>query len=431
MKNKPLNIMYLHAHDAGRMVQSYGHAISTPNVQQLAERGILFRQAFSVAPSCSPSRAGLVTGRWPHCNGMFGLAHKGGWVLNDYGQHIARYLSSHGYETALAGTQHVTNPATAGLSVLGYQHLFNKEIAWRDVEPAQAAAEFLEGERDRPFFLSVGFSMPHRLGKDGRTFSERYPTEPEGIDDRYCQPMPHMPDNRITRREMANFKMGVEVLDEAFGIVLDALERSGRTEDTLVICTTDHGPGCPDMKCTLTDRGTGVMLILAGPEPFGGGKVVDALVSQIDLYPTLCDIVGIPHPEWLQGTSMIPLLSGKTKSIHKAIFTEQNYHGAYRPMRAVRTKRYKLIRRYPGEQVVGVDGGPVDAMFREYGWTEQTQPQEELHDLVFDPHESRNLIADPAYAEVTTEMQLCLDTWLSETDDPIVRDAVPKPPMKL
>jgi arylsulfatase A-like enzyme len=72
-----LNILYLHTHDAGRYVQPYGYAIPAPNVQKLAERGVLFRQAFNVAPTCSPSRSGLVTGRWPHCNGMFGLTGQG------------------------------------------------------------------------------------------------------------------------------------------------------------------------------------------------------------------------------------------------------------------------------------------------------------------------------------------------------------------
>mgnify|MGYP001029060360 CR=1 FL=1 len=101
---KPLNIVYLHAHDLGRYCWPYGYAIPAPNVQKLAESGVVFRQAFCATPTCSASRSALVTGRWPHCNGMFGLASESwGYTLNDYSQHLARFLSRHGYETALSG----------------------------------------------------------------------------------------------------------------------------------------------------------------------------------------------------------------------------------------------------------------------------------------------------------------------------------------
>jgi N-sulfoglucosamine sulfohydrolase len=429
-KTQRLNILYLHTHDLGRYVQPYGYAIPAPNTQKLAERGVLFRQAFNVAPTCSPSRAGLVTGRWPHCNGMFGLTNQG-WSLSDYNQHIARFLSQNGYETALAGAQHVI--VRERMHELGYQHLLTgpKDKGGTGMPAAEAAAWFFEQKRDRPFFLSVGFGEPHRYNPgDRKTFSSRYPTEPEDIDDRYCQSMSHLPDNPIPRREMANFKMGVEVMDEHFGKVLDGLERSGLADSMLVICTTDHGPGCPDMKCTLTDRGTGVMLILAGPDVFSGGRVTDAMVSHIDIYPTICELIGVERPDWLQGESMMPLLRGEKAAIHDCIFTEHNYHGQFRPTRAARTERYKYIRRFKTDVGVGVDGGPVDAMLRSYGWAERPLPEEELHDLIFDPHETANVINDPAYAEVAAEMRGRLQKWMAETGDPAVPDAVPKPPLQ-
>lgn len=430
-KTQRPNILYLHTHDAGRYVQPYGYAIPAPNVQKLAERGVLFRQAFNVAPTCSPSRAGLVTGRWPHCNGMFGLTGQG-WFLNDYNQHIAKFLSQNGYETVLAGAQHVAKePRVVGVDELGYQRVLTgpKETGGTSMSAEDRAARFLEQEHDRPFFLSVGFGEPHRHNPgDRKTFSSRFPTEPEDVDDRYCQPMPHMLDNPITRREMANFKMGVEVMDERFGKVLDALEQNGLVDSTLVICTTDHGPGCPDMKCTLTDRGTGVMLILAGPGVFSGGSAVDAMVSHLDIYPTICELMGVERPDWLQGESMMPLLSGEKSAIHDCIFTEHNYHGEFRPTRAVRTERYKYIRRFKTDVGVGVDGGPVDKMLRSYGWAERPLPEAELHDLIFDPHEAANVIDDPAYTEVAAEMRGRLQAWLEETGDPVLDDAVPKPP---
>ena len=171
-----LNILYLHTHDAGRYVEPYGHAIPSPNVQKLAERGVLFRQAFNVAPTCSPSRSGLVTGRWTHCNGMFGLTGQG-WSLNDYSQHIARFLSKNGYETALAGAQHVAKePRDVGVDKLGYERILtrSKEKGGTGMAAEDAARWFLEQKHDRPFFLTVGFGEPHRYNPgdpDHRVFN--------------------------------------------------------------------------------------------------------------------------------------------------------------------------------------------------------------------------------------------------------------------
>src|SRR5205823_10091337 len=101
----PPNIVYIHSHDSGRYLQPYGHAVPTPNLQRLATEGVLFRQAFSVAPTCSPSRASLLTGQCPHRNGMLGLAHRG-FALNDYRKHIIHTLKRAGYRSVLVGLQH-------------------------------------------------------------------------------------------------------------------------------------------------------------------------------------------------------------------------------------------------------------------------------------------------------------------------------------
>src|SRR5215468_12267231 len=100
------NILYIHSHDTGRYLQPYGHAVPAPNLQRLANQGVLFRKAFNAAPTCSPSRASLLTGMCPHSNGMFGLAHRA-FVLNDYRQHILHTLRPAGYYSALFGVQHI------------------------------------------------------------------------------------------------------------------------------------------------------------------------------------------------------------------------------------------------------------------------------------------------------------------------------------
>src|SRR6202012_718781 len=142
----PPNIVYLHSHDTGRYVQPYGHQIPTPNIQRLADQGLLFRQAFCAAPTCSGSRACLLTGQWAHVNGMTGLAHRG-WKLRDYGRHIVHPLREVGYWSALVGEQHVS----AEPSVLGYDHVV--EIGTTRVHSiAPAALQLLRSRLPRPFF---------------------------------------------------------------------------------------------------------------------------------------------------------------------------------------------------------------------------------------------------------------------------------------
>src|SRR3954471_14923802 len=104
---KKPNILYLHSHDTGRFIQPYGHQVPTPNIQRLADQGLLFRQAFAAAPVCSGSRAALLTGAHAHANGMLGLAHRG-YRLTDYNQHLVHFLREHGYWSALIGESHVS-----------------------------------------------------------------------------------------------------------------------------------------------------------------------------------------------------------------------------------------------------------------------------------------------------------------------------------
>src|SRR2546421_4967903 len=115
---------------------------------------------------------------------------------------------------------------------------------------------------------------------------------------------------------MGAFKASAWDLDQGVGAVLEALEANGLAGNTLVLCTTDHGIAFPRMKGNLTDHGIGVMLILRGPGGFRGGKVCDSLVSHIDIFPTLCDLLQIEHPRWLQGVSLLPLVRDVRAEVH-------------------------------------------------------------------------------------------------------------------
>jgi len=415
-----MNVIYLHSHDTGRYVQPYGHAIPTPNIQRLAAEGVLFRQAFCANPTCSPSRACLLTGQWAHCCGMGGLVNRG-WTLPVPEHLIMHTLHQAGYTTAIAGFQHaVRDIADAGYSRLLYQE--NKD------QPTQErAAAFLAENHEAPFFLDVGFSETHRKGPG----FEIQPAGEPPTDPRFVRPPAPFPDTPETRQDMAAYIDAARTLDQKMGRVLQALEDSGHKENTLVICTTDHGIAFPNMKCHLTDHGTGVMLLMRGPNGFSGGQVIDALVSQIDLFPTVCDLAGIPAPAWLQGTSLVPLVQAQVEAIHQEIFAEVNYHCCYQPRRMVRTQRWKYIRRFDQRRY------PVlpdcdDSITKDYlvdqGWREQRLDPERLYDLVFDPHETCNLAANPNHQGILEDMRGRLQRWQRQTDDPILAGPFMPPP---
>src|SRR4051794_21176997 len=323
------NILYLHSHDTGRYVQPHGYAVDTPSIQRLAEEGVLFRQAFCAASTCSASRACLLTGQYAHTNGMLGLAHRG-WSLNDYSHHIVNVLRAAGYHSVLVGEQHVSKRP----DVIGYDRVV-KIGTTRAGDVAPVTIDLLRGSLEQPFFLSIGFFETHR---------EFF--KPHGNEENWVQPPPNLPDVPEVRQDMAAFNASARSLDGGVGMVLSALEQLGLADDTLVICTTDHGIAFPGAKTTLTDRGLGVFLIMRGPGGFGGGKVIDAMVSHIDVFPTICELVGIERPEFLQGESLLPLVRGERTSVREAIYAEGPYHAAYEPQRAVRTARWKYIRRF-------------------------------------------------------------------------------------
>ncbi len=407
------NILYLHSHDTGRYVQPYGHPVPTPNIQRLADQGVLFREAFCAAPTCSVSRACLLTGQYGHNNGMLGLAHRG-WSLNDYRQHIVHTLRKAGYYSVLIGEQHISKRP----DVIGYDKVV--KIDKTQVETVAPAAGEILGEPPRePFFLSVGFFETHRefLGPGSLR------------DTLYSLPPANLPDTPETRRDMAAYKASARSLDQGVGAVLDSLDSHGLADDTLIIFTTDHGLAFPGAKATLFDRGLGVMLILRGPGGFSGGKVIDALVSHIDVYPTVCELVGIEPPSFLQGVSLMPLIRRRTTTIRDEIFAEMTWHAAYEPQRAVRTERWKYIRRF-GERRTPVlpncDDSPSKDLLLRYGWAEREIAFEQLYDLVFDPNEAANLAADPAYAGPLAELRGRLDGWMRATDDPLLHgDPIP------
>lgn len=408
------NILYIHSHDTGRYIKPYGHNIPTPNLQKLAEEGTLFRRAFSAAPTCSPSRASLLTGEYPHNNGQFGLVNRG-FEINNTDKHIVNILNKEGYNSALIGMQHIRkDPET-----IGYDKVVKVESNnVSDVNPQ--ALEYIDNNVKEPYFLSIGYEETHRPFHENKNEDEI----------KYTNPPPILPDTLKTRKDMANYKESARILDQGIKQVINKLKEKDLHDNTIIIFTTDHGIAFPGMKCTLTDNGIGVSLIIKGPKGFNGGKVIDSMVSHLDIYPTICDLLNIDKPDWLQGKSIIPLIEDSKEKIRDKIYAEVNYHTAYEPMRAVRTDRWKYIKRFRNRTkpfLSNIDDSLSKGVLLKNDWNESYLPQEELYDLMLDPNEMNNLANNPSKKEVLEKMRNELKSWMKKTGDPLKRDEIPKP----
>jgi N-sulfoglucosamine sulfohydrolase len=413
--NRP-NILYLHSHDTGRYIQPYGYPVPTPNLQKLAEEGVLFKKYFTTHPTSSASRASLLTGMYPHNNGMIGLAHRG-FALKDPHTHLNFTLKKNGYHSVLSGIQHVIEVKNSNFyKEIGYdEFLGNPDVAHLK------AAEWLDKAPSNPFFLSVGFIETHR----------KYPRHKNDINPGHIIPPGPLPDVPEVREDMADFMESARILDEKMGTVLTALRRNGLEDNTLVICTTDHGIAFPAMKCNLYDEGTGIFMIMRGPGGFSGGKTINSLVSVIDIFPTICELLEIEKPAWLEGTSVMPLIREEKKEIREEIFSQVNYHAAYEPMRAFRTKRYKYICRFGDKKtpvLPNCDDGPGKQYWLDNGWKDLQLPEEELYDLVFDPNERNNLAGNPGKQEILGKMRASLDQIMKKTGDPLIKGFIVAPP---
>jgi len=432
-----VNVVYLHTHDTGRFIQPYGHAIPTPNLMALAREGALFRNCFDAAPTCSPSRAAMLTGMNAHASGMIGLAHRG-FSLRDPTTHLAQHLHSHGFETVLCGVQHeiaagqaaalgyertlsVSAPTTPGATEMAGAPGQAQRMMAQDLANAQAVADYLAGPHDRPFFVAFGMFCTHRP----------FPAPDADIDPCYVPVPSPLPDDPAIRLDMAGFITMARCADTCVEIVLEALAANGLADDTLVFFTTDHGIAFPKMKCHLYDAGIGVSLIVRYPGHGQPGQVIDALVSHLDIYPTVCEIAGVPAPPWLEGVSLVPLLDGTATQVRDEIFAEVTYHAAYEPMRCVRTPRWKYIRYFDDFELVvqpNIDDGYSKQLLLRQGLAEaRHDPAEMLFDLVFDPAERNNLAGRAEYAAVQADLAGRLERWMRETDDPLLRGYVPKP----
>lgn len=426
------NIVLLHCHDLGRHLNCYGiDSVESPNLDQLAAQGVLFERNFCTAPQCSPSRASIFTGRYPHSNGVMGLTHADfAWELHAGERHLGQILKAGGYATAGIGTIHETH---SGAQRCGLDDYVPSARATQMADAAIATLTRLAAQRDKPFYLQAGCIEPHRLqGADptadlGFVGAGLQPDSSRGV-----RVLPYLRDTPGARAEFAELQGAVRHMDAQMGRVLAAIGTLGLERNTLVIFTTDHGIAMPRAKCSLYEPGLQTAFILRWPSRRGwhGGMRHKALVSNIDCLPTILDAAGLPVPEQVQGRSLAPLLDGRAFEARDAIFGELTYHDYYDPRRSVRTETHKLI--------VNFSNAPA-FMDPSQSWRPRTDtvvppnralayhPSIELYDLVKDPWEQRDVAKDPANAGVLAALRSRLAKHMGETRDPLLSGAPPCP----
>ena len=421
------NILLMVSHDLGTHVGPYGwDSAATPELNALARQGMTAENHFVTSPGCSQSRSSLVTGRYPHSNGQFGLSHLG-WRLNRDEEILPAVLKAAGYRTALFGIWHLHEWTLAGFDCVSpdVSVVDSSPEGYAEVASARAA-QWLRHNADgeRPFYLHIGFWEAHRpfCGQSGDP--TRLP--PLSTDD--VQVPDYLPDNAATRLELAHLRQSVKAIDAGVGRVLEALADSGRAKDTVVIFTADHGLPFPRAKGTLYDPGIQVAFLARWPGEIPEGRRSDALTSNVDVMPTLLDLAGIEQSRRIQGQSIAKMLRNVPMVGRKAVFAEKTYHEHYDPIRCIRTQAEKYIVNFAPRPALVMPSDVYNSPTRqsmtqdELSWAHR--PPREYYDLETDPGELANLAGrDPRVAA----LQSSLDRWMCDTGDPLQHGPVPRP----
>ena len=414
---------------------SYPHAsvygdrtARTPHVDRLAREGVAFTHAFAAAPSCTPSRAALLTGQAVHRLGeganLWGSLPRAHAVYPDL-------LEQQGYLVGFAGKG--WGPGRF-------------EPGGRARNPAgpqfKSFDQFLDNRpQGRPFCFWFGSTDPHRPYADGSGSSLKRAAADVEIPD-------FLPDTPVVREDLLDYYYEVERFDRDLGAILDAIARIGELDNTVVIVTSDNGMPFPRAKATVYDGGVRVPLVIRWPGVAKAGFTVDALVSLADIAPTLLQGTGSSVPASMTGRALLPLLRGGSQPGRDYVFVERERHANVRrgdlsyPVRAVRSRDFLYVKnlrpdRWPAgdpEQYFAVgpfgdiDGGPTKALLLDrrsdpaiakyFELATGKRPADELYDLRRDPDQVVNVVAEPGYRQVRQRLGGVLDRWRRDTADP-------------
>lgn len=421
-RKKPLNILLITADDLGNHIGCYGDdTVATPNFDRLAAQGARFSRGYVTQASCSPSRASILTGLFPHQNGQMGLTNHN-YKVHPGTPNLPSLLKKSGYRTGILGKLHVEPADEFPFDVAAIDPAPTRDPDWVE----KHSREFFEGGAE-PFFLMFNFVDPHRPFKRHIFGSPQNP-----VDEKDVQPFPFAPvDTPKVRRDIADYYNGVARLDECLGRLMKSLSEAGQDESTLVIFVSDHGAPFARGKGTCYESSVRVPFIVRAPGA-KAGQSCDALVSTIDIVPTVLAAASTPAPAGLPGRALQSLLDDPKSDWRQSLLTEYTAHGRdyYFPRRAVCDARYKLIHNLaPGRPnlTVEIDGNEIWKAYRNGEVTSEparrvletaaNPPEFELYDLETDPHEFNNLADDPAQREQKERLEKLLLEWRKSTHD--------------
>lgn len=390
--------------------------VHTPRLDRLASQGVLFRNTFANTPVCCPARAILLTGKYAHRNGMIANDLR----LRESETTIAELLAARGYRTGFIGKWHLDGgkrlpgfippgPRRQGFTFWAANecsHTHFHPVYFRDTpEPiaddrfesevwTDRAIEFLKGAGTDPFFLIVSMGPPHDPYGAPSKYMRQYDPSKLTMRPNWVEGTPGG-----GRKEIAAYYAAITAVDEQVGRLMDALDASGRAEDTIVVVTSDHGDMLGSqgrrLKRKPWEESIRVPGIVRFPAKVAPGRVSDALLSHVDLAPTLLGLCGMPVPADMQGTNLSAVVRGTSAtapdSVYFQILVPFGGDGSPRPWRGVRTDRFMYAE---------TDEGP---------WV--------LYDLLNDPYEQTNLTANASHGEELRRMKGRIEDWMQRTGD--------------
>ncbi|MGX1929337.1 sulfatase family protein [Flagellimonas sp. 2504JD4-2] len=429
------NIVFIIADDlSSDDLSCYGNqGIKTPNLQELAENGIIFHNAYLTAANCSPSRASMVTGRYPVSNGQTDLATG---ALPDYKvdfpeffdgiDYFPEILQKSGYYTAQSGKWHLgyhwlqaSGPAKRGFDLTDHRGGESGAENWTKILD--------DRPKNKPFFMWFAAHDPHDPW-----------TAPKVHDITDVHVPPYLPDTEYMREQLAAYYDEIHRMDYFIGEVMDKLKEQQVYENTMIVFVADNGRGFWRSKAHIYDAGMKTPLLVSWPSKIKADQQSDHLISMVDLAPTFVEITGhAPEDYTFQGRSILPILKDvKSTNINQYAISEQNWHGYSSYYRSVRDASGYLYIQNGHPDRSGIGGKAfVDYMIRLNNKGELSKLQqdpfrfpresEELYHYKNDVHQEKNLAADPAYVKKLNELRDVLGSWQKLTGDRVSSNEIP------
>lgn len=419
-KDQRPNIVLYVADDLGTIdIGPYGNkSVKTPNLDKLAKESLLFNKAFATSPTCVPARSALFTAQYPHRNG----SHVNRMPVHSDVKSIVQYFNKEGYQVAIAGKLHIgpqevfafdyiagsnrREPGTEGLTGM-FTDLYLKPVrAWltKRTDP-------------RPFVLIVADHSTHTT----------WPLNPiySNADIRIN---PFHVDTDGTRKMLTRYYTDITKMDDNVGETMDMLKANNLENNTILIFTADQGPQLPFGKWTLYDYGVQVPLLMRWPQKIKADSSTDALVSHVDIIPTLLSLVHGKIPTDIDGRSFDFILENPKKNHREIVFATHNGDKMHdqSPTRMLRTKQFKYIVNLEPDGVVSTGKKPLS------GWKQKAnsdtlaqsivdrlnaRPVEELYDLLNDPYELKNLASQKKYRAVLENFRNQMDVIRKDQGD--------------